>query len=82
MFLRILLIQDDAAAAKVVIDSLSHSTDARFQIDWVRRCSEGLERLSGTAAILADLCLADSRGITTFERVFRAASRDSNIGPG
>lgn len=75
MFLRILLIQDDAAAAKVVIDSLSHSTDARFQIDWVRRCSEGLEKLDGISAILAALHLPDSHGIDTFDRLFRAAPR-------
>jgi DNA-binding response OmpR family regulator len=44
----ILLIQDDAAAAKTILDALSNSSDESFQVEWVRRCSEGLERLAGT----------------------------------
>src|ERR1017187_282791 len=70
---RILLIQDDAAAAKAILDALSNSIDESFQGQWVRRCSEGLERLAGTAAILLDLFLPDSRGIETFDRLFRVA---------
>ena len=70
---RILLIQDDAAAAKAILDALSNSIDESFQVQWVRRCSEGLERLAGTAAILVDLFLPDSRGIETFDRLFRVA---------
>src|ERR1035438_9296625 len=80
----ILLIQDDAAAAKTILDALSNSSDESFQVEWVRRCSEGLERLAGTerreptvsiAAILIDLFLPDSRGIETFDRLFRVAPR-------
>src|ERR1035438_105873 len=80
----ILLIQDDAAAAKTILDALSSSSDESFQVEWVRRCSEGLERLAGTerreptvsiAAILIDLFLPDSRGIETFDRLFRVAPR-------
>ena len=70
---RILLIQDDAAAAKAILDALSNSIDESFQVRWVRRCSEGLERLAGTAAILVDLFLPDSHGIETFDRLFRVA---------
>src|ERR1019366_5459210 len=70
---RILLIQDDAAAAKAILDALSNSIDESFQVQWVRRCSEGLERLAGTAAILVDLFLPDSREIETFDRLFRVA---------
>jgi diguanylate cyclase (GGDEF)-like protein/PAS domain S-box-containing protein len=75
MSLRILLIQDNAATAKVVIDALSHSTDERFHVEWVRSCSEGLDKLDGTAAILVDLYLPDSRGIETFDRLFLAAPK-------
>src|ERR1039457_5938629 len=80
----ILLIQDDAAAAKTILDALSNSSDESFQVEWVRRCSEGLERLAGTerreqtasiAAILIDLFLPDGRGIETFDRLFRVAPR-------
>jgi diguanylate cyclase (GGDEF)-like protein/PAS domain S-box-containing protein len=70
---RILLIEDDAVAAQAIRDALSNSTDAIFEVEWVRRCFEGLERLAGTAAILVDLFLPDSRGIETFDRLFRVA---------
>jgi diguanylate cyclase (GGDEF)-like protein/PAS domain S-box-containing protein len=70
---RILLILDDALVAKAIVDALSHSSDESFQVEWVRHCCEGLERLGGIAAILVDLSLPDSRGIETFERLFRAA---------
>ena len=36
----ILLIQDDAAAAKTILDALSNSSDESFQVEWVRCCSE------------------------------------------
>jgi diguanylate cyclase (GGDEF)-like protein/PAS domain S-box-containing protein len=72
---RILLIQNDEAAAKAIVNTLAHSNDSSFQIEWVRRCSEGLERLDGIAAILVDLDLPDSRGIDTFDRLFRAAPK-------
>jgi diguanylate cyclase (GGDEF)-like protein/PAS domain S-box-containing protein len=70
---RMLLIQHDAAAATAVLDALIYSPDESFQVEWVKRCSEGLERLDGILAILVDLYLPDSRGIETFDRLFRAA---------
>jgi diguanylate cyclase (GGDEF)-like protein/PAS domain S-box-containing protein len=70
---RILLIQDDATAAKTILDALGNASDDSFQVEWVRRCAEGLERLDGVAAILVDLYLPDSRGIDTFDRLFHAA---------
>ena len=70
---RILVIQNDAAAAKAIVEALSHCSDESFQVEWVRRCSEGLERLDGVEAILVDLYLPDSRGMHTFERLFGAA---------
>jgi diguanylate cyclase (GGDEF)-like protein/PAS domain S-box-containing protein len=72
---RILLIQNDATAAKAIMEALAQSTDASFQVDWVRRCFDGLERLNGTDAILLDLYLPDSRGIETFDNFFRAAPK-------
>ena len=66
---RVLLIIDEASVAKAIVDALSHSTDESFQVEWVRRCSEGLERLNGIAALLVDLYLPDSRGIETFKRI-------------
>ena len=72
---RILLIQDDAAAAQAILDALASSNDASFQVEWVRCCSEGLQRLDGIEAIMVDLYLPDSRGIETFDRLFRAAPK-------
>ena len=77
----VLLIQEDPSDAKAVREALIHSTDGSFQVEWVKRCSEGLERLAGDAtqstngiaAILVDLFLPDSQGIETFDRLFRAA---------
>ncbi len=51
-----------------------------LRIDWVRRCSKGLERLNGKGkqkyaidAVIVDLFLPDSQGIETFDRLFNAA---------
>jgi diguanylate cyclase (GGDEF)-like protein/PAS domain S-box-containing protein len=70
---RILLIQDDSAAAKAILEALGSPDSELFQVDWVRHCSEGLERLAGKAAILVDLSLPDSHGIETFDKLFRRA---------
>lgn len=81
MLQTILLIQDDPGAARTVIEALRHSHDANFDVEWVRRCSEGVERLTmegkaGSAAIdavVAEMNLSDSHGIATFDRLFHAA---------
>src|ERR1700693_4433366 len=70
---RLLLIQDDCASAKAILDALGSSRDVLYQVEWVRGCSEGIERLAGKAAILVDLSLPDSRGIETFDKLFRVA---------
>jgi diguanylate cyclase (GGDEF)-like protein/PAS domain S-box-containing protein len=70
---RVLLIQSDAAAAKTIVGALNHCSDEPFHVEWVKRCSEGLQRLDGMEAILLDLYLPDSQGIETFDRLFRAA---------
>jgi diguanylate cyclase (GGDEF)-like protein/PAS domain S-box-containing protein len=70
---RILLIQNDAPAAIAILGALNHSGDECFEVEWVRHCSEALERLDGAAALLLDLCLPDSQGLDTFHRLFRAA---------
>jgi diguanylate cyclase (GGDEF)-like protein/PAS domain S-box-containing protein len=72
---RVLLFQNDVAAATIITDALSHSSDVSFQVVWVRTYSEGLARLDGISAILLDLHLPDSHGIDMFDRLFRAAPR-------
>jgi PAS domain S-box-containing protein len=77
----ILLIQDDPVDAWIVQAALTNSSDGQFQVEWVRSCSEGLERLAakGTpksariAAVLVELFLPDGQGIETFDRLFFAA---------
>jgi diguanylate cyclase (GGDEF)-like protein/PAS domain S-box-containing protein len=77
----ILLIQEDRAEATAVREALNSSSDAPFQVEWVKRCSEGLKRLAGEGtrgadaitAVLVDLFLPDSQGMETFDRLFRAA---------
>jgi diguanylate cyclase (GGDEF)-like protein/PAS domain S-box-containing protein len=80
----ILLIEDDLSYATAIREALADSGRGAFQVEWVRHCIEGLERLvksgrqekhrpDGIAAVLADLFLADSHGIGTFDRLFCAA---------
>src|SRR6202162_1433854 len=71
----VLLIQDDAPIARAILGALNNSSDESFQVEWVRRCSEGLERLTVVAAIVVDLFLPDSRGIETFRRLYCAAAK-------
>jgi diguanylate cyclase (GGDEF)-like protein/PAS domain S-box-containing protein len=82
----ILLIQDDPSDAAAVREALTDARGGPFQVEWVRRCSDGLERLAreagrerrgtfGIVAVLVDLFLPDSHGIETFDRLFRAAPR-------
>jgi diguanylate cyclase (GGDEF)-like protein/PAS domain S-box-containing protein len=85
MVYKILLIQDDAVAANAICEALSGSSSGQFHVEWVRLCSEGVSRLADDeerrpgesreviSAVLADLSLPDSRGIATFEQLFRAA---------
>jgi diguanylate cyclase (GGDEF)-like protein/PAS domain S-box-containing protein len=73
----ILLIQDDPADTKAVRSALNGS----YQVEWVRSCAEGLERLAhekkqrtlAIGAVLVDLFLPDCHGIETFDRLFQAA---------
>jgi diguanylate cyclase (GGDEF)-like protein/PAS domain S-box-containing protein len=85
MVYNILLVQDDAAAAGAISNALCGSSGGLFRVEWVRLCSAGVHRLvrseerrgeattGAIAAVLADLSLPDSRGIHTFERLFRVA---------
>ena len=46
----ILLIQEEPTDATAVREALVHSSDGPFQVEWVKRCSEALERLAGERA--------------------------------
>jgi diguanylate cyclase (GGDEF)-like protein/PAS domain S-box-containing protein len=85
MVYNILLIQDDPAAAHTISNALNGSGGGPFHVEWVRLCLAGENRLvrseerraqdttGAISAVLADLSLPDSRGIETFERLFRIA---------
>jgi diguanylate cyclase (GGDEF)-like protein/PAS domain S-box-containing protein len=72
---KILLIENNSAAADKIRETLAAAGAGSFTVEWVRGVSESLESLSkgGIAAVLLALCLADSQGIETFDTVFAAA---------
>jgi len=78
--LTILLIQNNPSVAGQIGVALAAGDAGSFEVEWVRRLSQGLERLSkkGIAAILLDLSLPDSEGVATFDKLF-ATSPDVPI---
>src|SRR6266446_7605766 len=72
---KILLIENDPAAANEIRAALTVAGSSSFDVEWVQLLSDGLERLSkrGIAAVLLELCLPDSEGIETFDKLFTAA---------
>jgi len=72
---KILLIENDPAAAGAIQAALTGSHTGSFEVEWVRQLAEGLARLSkkGIAAVLLNLSLPDSHGIETFDRLLIAA---------
>jgi diguanylate cyclase (GGDEF)-like protein/PAS domain S-box-containing protein len=79
---KVLLIQHDPLGAQAFKDALNSEAGQEFCIDWVTSCCEGVQRLiddtgnSGPdrlSAAVVDLCLPDSKGIETFDRLFEKA---------
>jgi diguanylate cyclase (GGDEF)-like protein/PAS domain S-box-containing protein len=72
---KVLLIENNLAAADAIRAALSAATAGPFDVEWVHELSEGLARLSkkGIAAVLLELNLPDSQGLGTFDKVFAAA---------
>lgn len=71
----VLLIEDDAADARLIQDALAGAGTSLFRVEWVTRLSDSLERLGAERfeVVLLDLSLPDSRGLEAFDQVFRAA---------
>jgi diguanylate cyclase (GGDEF)-like protein/PAS domain S-box-containing protein len=74
----VLLIHENAATAKIVKDSLLNSIDGFFIVDWVESCADAILRLrkdrtERIAAVLLNLDLRDSRGLKTFESLFKTS---------
>src|SRR6266446_6587516 len=72
---KILLLENDPAAANEIRTALTVAGGSSFDVEWVQLLSDGLERLSkrGIAAVLLELCLPDSHGVETFDKLFTAA---------
>jgi diguanylate cyclase (GGDEF)-like protein/PAS domain S-box-containing protein len=74
----VLLVLADPPEAKAIRRSLADSGSGLFKFEWVRRCDDASKRLcteggEQIAAVVVDLILPDSRGIETFDTLFRAA---------
>ena len=71
----VLLVENDPADAATIQAALTGTVGRSFQVEWVAKLSEALERLGGGKfeVILLDLALPDGRGIEAFDRVLRVA---------
>jgi PAS domain-containing protein len=75
---KILLIENDPAAASKIYAALAEKGSSPFELEWVRELSAGLERLRekgerGIDAVLLELSLPDSQGMEKFDKLFTAA---------
>lgn len=68
--LKALLVEDNAADARLIQESLAERSDEPFDLETVDTLQTGLQRLSagGIDAMLLDLGLPDSYGVETFVR--------------
>jgi diguanylate cyclase (GGDEF)-like protein/PAS domain S-box-containing protein len=72
---KILLIENDSAAADSIRAALAARDTTCFEVVWVRELSSGLARLTekDIAVVLLALALPDCDGIETFDKLFAAA---------
>jgi len=75
---KILLIENDTAAASRIRAALAENGSGPFDLEWVRQLSDGLGRVQergerGIDAVVLELSLPDSRGMETFDKLFSAA---------
>jgi DNA-binding NarL/FixJ family response regulator len=68
---KFLLIDDDARHANALNVALVATNDSLSRFQWVRTLSSGLDvrNHKGVWAIFLNLCLPDSRGVETFDRL-------------
>jgi signal transduction histidine kinase len=73
--IRILLVEDNAADADLVLEALDDSKSERFDVTGVECLEEALALIAGSPfqAVLLDLSLPDSRGLETFLTMNRKA---------
>ena len=72
---KILLVENNPAAADEICAALAAAGSGSFDMEWVRQLSDAVTRLNkgGIDAVLLELSLPDSHGIETFDKLFIAA---------
>jgi phosphoserine phosphatase RsbU/P len=75
--MRVLLIEDHVADARLIREFISESGGSAFEVEWAKRLDQGLGRLDqgGIAVVLLDLSLPDSHGIDTFFKLHTHAPK-------
>ena len=73
----VLVVTNDAHDASAIKRSLSGAMFESFEVEWVRSLSDGMDRLDRLriVTVILDLCLPDSHGIETFDRMSRCGPR-------
>jgi len=71
----VLVITNHASDARTIRESLLAVGPEPLPVEWVSTLSEGLDRLQRLSieAVILDLCLPDSHGIETFDKVSTCA---------
>ena len=71
----VLLISDNDADAVLIEQALAQGGEGEWQLERVRRLTEGIEHLGRAqpAAVLLELFLPDSRGVNSFDAIFATA---------
>jgi len=73
--INVLLVEDNPGDARLIEQMLSETGGVSFDLEWVERLSEGLERTSAgdIDVVLLDLSLPDSQGLDTFTSAYAHA---------
>src|SRR5580700_10813019 len=71
----LLLIENDAADAKLILDALDDPGSRLFNVEWVGQLADGLSLVGKgeIGLVVLALNLPDSQGLATFDQLFAAA---------
>lgn len=75
----VLLVEDDAADAKLVQEALSQTAGSPFQVEWVKSLADAVIKLGKKSeedrvdVILLDLTLPDGEGVDAFDQIYRVS---------